>query len=217
MENRTVTIVDYGIGNLFSVERALNHIGCKTVITSNADDVLKAERLILPGVGAFGEGMSNLKQAGIDESIKAFVALNRPLLGICLGMQLLMQESEEHGTHHGLGVFSGRVIRFHEQVSVGRRYKIPFIGWNELNRHCDSKWSGTIMDSISQYDAVYFVHSYIVIPTNAIDILANTTYGKITYCSVIYRDNIYGCQFHPEKSGEVGLKILSNFVNLGVL
>lgn len=210
MKLNTPTVVDYGLGNLYSIERAIRYIGSNTVIADHPESIVKAGCLILPGVGAFGEGMKNIERKGLKEPILSFVASGRPFLGICLGMQLLMDISEELGLHQGLGLIKGDVVRF-----LNLKYKIPHVGWNNLRR-VDSGmgWNNTILDGIDNKDSVYFVHSYIAVPDDKRHSLAVTTYGGYSFCSVVNKGNIYGCQFHPEKSGVVGLKILRNFLTL---
>ena len=202
-------IVDYGLGNLGSVARAVRHLGAEPLITSDADAIRDAERLILPGVGAFGTAMANLRERGLIEPLRAYAASGRPLIGLCLGMQLFMEESDEGGHHQGLGLIRGKVTRLSE--SPDRSYKIPHIGWSGLEPGA-RPWTGSALDGLKALDALYFVHSYYAIPADAGDALAYTTYGDCRYCSVIARGNVLGCQAHPEKSGDVGLKILRNFL-----
>lgn len=212
MKPKTVTVVDYGLGNLFSVERAIRHVGANAIITDNPNIISAADYLILPGVGAFGQGISNLQEKGFIEPIKGFALSGRPFLGICLGMQLLMAFSEELGIHKGLNLIEGKVVRF----PVNTHCKVPQIGWNEMESPgSDVTWKDTILNGIRSENSVYFIHSYVVVPDSSHHILATTSYGGYNYCSVIKKDSIYGCQFHPEKSGEVGLKILRNFLELG--
>lgn len=213
-ETRLVTVVDYGLGNLFSIKRAIERIGAEALITDDPKAVAEAQYLVFPGVGAFGEGISNLHAKNLAEPIQEVASSGRPVLGICLGMQLLMTESEELGLHRGLGLIRGRVVRF----PAGKRgpgYKIPQIGWNSIHLPGHLKgWDGTILECLREGEFMYFVHSYVVVPEAPSYVLAVTTYGDLTYCSVIRKDNIYGCQFHPEKSGEPGLDVYRNFLNL---
>lgn len=211
---KKIIIVDYNLGNLFSLQRALHHVGCESLVSSNAADIKNATHLLLPGVGAFGDGIKNLRERALTEPVKQFAATGKPLLGICLGMQLLMTVSEEFGTHEGLNLIDGRVVRFQDASPDGPTYKIPNIGWRALEKaKKEIQWDHTILDGIKPGNCVYFVHSYKVVPNNKENSLAMTNYAQGNYCSVITKDNIHGCQFHPEKSGEVGLQILKNFLN----
>ena len=198
-----IAIIDYGAGNLASVKKAFDHIGAKSVITSDRDAVLNAEGVVLPGVGAIGFAMDKLKSIGMDEVVKTVAEKGTPLLGICLGMQMFLDESEESFGNDenvkGLGLVRGTVRKFPSSIGL----KIPQIGWNDLQ---DVK--GSIL---SEGDYVYFVHSYYCDLENDSDVAAYTTYG-IKYCCAIEKDNIFACQFHPKKSGEAGLNILRKFV-----
>lgn len=219
-----VVIVDYGMGNLFSLERVINHLGGRVVISDNPEDIISAERVILPGVGAFGDGMENLRKRGLEESIEKVVLSGRPLLGICLGMQLLMTKSEEFGIHQGLGIVSGSVKRLPEPEPGGLFYKIPHVGWNKLLKpayagiaqgHTFSMgpyWKKSILSGLEEDAFVYFVHSYVVVPDGSNIILAETECGPVRFCSALRQDNTFGCQFHPEVSGETGLRILREFL-----
>lgn len=202
-------IVDYGLGNLHSVSRALQRVDSESVITSDPNVVLQAERVILPGVGAFGRAMQNLNDRNLIDALHTFVASGRPFLGICLGMQLLMDQSEELGVYQGLGIVKGNVIRFPKLPAT---YKVPHIGYCALDRY-GSAWDSTLLDGVKTGSFVYFVHSYVVCPKDKTQALAKTDYGDYDYCAAINKDNVWGCQFHPEKSGPVGLRILSQFVN----
>lgn len=206
----SVTIIDSGICNLFNVKRAFESIGAEVVITRSKEVIMEAQRVVLPGVGAFRQGMQSLNQYGLAETLQAFAKSGRPLFGICLGMQKLMSYSEEFGMWNGLGIIEGRVRRFCEPSSQVQSYKIPQIGWNTLEEAF--AWDKTVLDGIGKKPYVYFVHSYIVEPVDKKHCLAYTNYGQDKFCSVIKRDNVSGCQFHPERSGEAGLKILRNFL-----
>lgn len=213
--SKSVTIIDYGLGNLFSVVRAFRYLGCNTVVTDDPKMVSKAEYLILPGVGSFGEGIANLEDRGLVEPIRIFSLSGRPFLGICLGMQLLMNFSEELGLHRGLEIVKGKVVRLSVMEEGGRRYKVPHIGWNRLEKfNEDTVWERTILDGVESGVFVYFVHSYNVVLDNPHNIVALTRYGSNRYCSLVRAGNIYGSQFHPEKSGIIGLRILKNFLDL---
>ncbi|MCW5597355.1 MAG: imidazole glycerol phosphate synthase subunit HisH [Rhodocyclaceae bacterium] len=208
---KSVMIVDYGLGNLGSVARAVRFLGAEPVISGDPDLLLGAERVILPGVGAFGVAMENLKRLDLVSPLKQYAASGRPLLGICLGMQLFMEESTEGGLHAGLGLIPGRVVRLHEERERG--IKVPHVGWSGLQPE-RREWSDTVLDGLHPGDALYFVHSYYAQPRNDGDVLACTTYGDARFCSVIARGALVGCQAHPEKSSGPGLKILGNFLDV---
>ena len=194
-----IAIIDYGMGNLHSVGKALERLGCEAAVASSPEDILAADGAILPGVGAFGDAMRNLRETGLDETVKRYAALGRPLLGICLGMQLLFDESEEHGRHEGLGLLPGRVVRFQGD------YKVPHMGWNELVFTQPSP----LFEGL-QPGYVYFVHSYHALPERREDLLATTDYyGPVT--AIVGRGPLIGMQFHPEKSGQLGMALLGRF------
>ena len=211
MQKPEVTVIDYGVGNLLSVQRGLEQCGAKVLLTSDADLVLQAEKVVLPGVGAFGNAMAALHRLKLVEPIRAIAARGTPLLGICLGMQLLMDESEEFGLTPGLGVIPGRVVALPHKTSEGLSQKIPHIGWNGLLPAAEASWNRTLLEHISSGDAVYFVHSFEAAPADPAHYLANCIYGGHSVAAVIQSGCTVGCQFHPEKSGRVGLKILRNF------
>lgn len=199
-----IAIIDYGLGNLHSVQKAVAYVGGEAVVTNDNAVILTADKVILPGVGAFADGMRGLKSCGLVTVLQEVVALGKPLLGICLGMQLLFEESEEQGQHQGLGLLAGKVV-FFEQQGI----KVPQIGWNQVEI---SKQSGLLTD-ISDGDYFYFNHSYYCVPQAAETVLTITDYGT-TFSSAVAKGNIYGVQFHPEKSQKTGLQILNNFVEL---
>ncbi len=201
----TVTVIDYGVGNLRSVTKALESVGCQVVLTSNPEEVARATKLVLPGVGAFGAGMANLRQLGLVEPIRDAVKRGVPFLGICLGLQLLFDESEEMGHHEGLGLVRGKVVRFPEQNGL----RIPHMGWNALR----IRKSEPLFRHIQDGAMVYFVHSYFPVPDDPTIIAATTEHG-VEFVSAIAIDNLFGTQFHPEKSSKVGLQILRNFMEL---
>ncbi len=198
-----LAIIDYGVGNLFSLVSSLKAIGVDAVITKNIEEIKGADRLILPGVGAFGDASQKLKDSGLCEVIKEKVKNGTPLMGICLGMQLLFEKSYEYGCHEGLGLLKGSVIGMEGTIPEG--LKIPHIGWNALKFKTDCP----LFKYINEGDCVYFVHSFYAVDCE--DSLAATTDYGIELTASVYKGNIYGCQFHPEKSGSVGLKILKAF------
>jgi imidazole glycerol-phosphate synthase subunit HisH len=217
-----VAIVDYGMGNLFSVLRACQTVGLEAEITNSTATVRRASAIILPGVGAFGVAMDNLRDLGLIEVIRAAVDDGKPLLGICLGMQLLMAESWEFGHREGLGIIQGDVVKLPEGMSGGCRLKVPQVGWNgirpvgggqTIERAGASCWNGTVLQNLTDGDYFYFTHSYYCRPADSA-ILALTEYGSLPFCSAIRRDNVQGCQFHPERSGPQGLQMYKNFASI---
>jgi glutamine amidotransferase len=197
-----IAIIDYGMGNLHSVAKAVERLGCEAAVTADRERILAADGVILPGVGAFGDAMRNLQDSGLDEAVKAYAATGRPLLGICLGMQLLFTESEEHGLHRGLDLLPGRVVRFRGD------YKVPHMGWNELAFVQPSP----LLDGLRPGYA-YFVHSYHALPERPEDLLATTDYHQ-PVTAIVGRGRLFGMQFHPEKSGALGMALLQRFVGL---
>jgi glutamine amidotransferase len=206
----SVTIVDYGLGNLHSVIKALGHRGHDVRVTANDADIRDADRLVLPGVAAFADGMRLLGERHLIEPLREYVTRGRPFLGICLGMQLLLSSSEEFGHHDGLGIIEGRV----EELKPGPGVKVPHVGWNSLHPPSPDRWATTILSDVPPLSPVYFVHSFTAVPTNECDRLADTYNGACRIAAAIHRDNIVGCQFHPEKSGSVGLSIVNRFLAL---
>lgn len=205
-----IAIIDYGMGNLRSVQKGFEKIGSEAVITDDPQVVLRAERVVLPGVGAFRDCMHNLEQGGFVEPIIKVIAEGRPFLGICVGMQLLFSDSVEFGLYSGLNVIPGHVLRFPDQMTVaGEKLKVPQMGWNQLS----FKRRPPVFEGIDDGSNVYFVHSYYVKPDDSSVIATTTDYG-IEFCSSVWKDNIVATQFHPEKSQEIGLQILKNFAEL---
>lgn len=201
-----VAFIDYGVGNLFSLKSSFEKIGEEVIITNNKEELLKADKIILPGVGAFGDASIKLRESGLVDFIKELARDGKPIMGICLGMQLLFEKGFEHGEYEGLGLIKGEVRPISEVIPQG--YKIPHIGWNGLKFKKDSK----LFKYINDGDFVYFVHSYHA--TNCDEAVSSVSeYGAILTASV-ENGNIYGCQFHPEKSGETGLNILKAFCEL---
>ncbi len=201
-----IAIIDYDAGNLRSVQKALEFLGYEAVITSEESEILSAKRVILPGVGAFGEAMEQLKKRGLDKTIQKTVQSGKPFLGICLGLQLLFEESEESPDVKGLGILSGKIVK----IPAGQGLKIPHMGWNQLNIE---KKNG-FLKKIGDNPFVYFVHSYYMEPSDKTIVAATTDYG-IELPVAVEQGNVMAAQFHPEKSGTVGLQILKNFVEMG--
>jgi glutamine amidotransferase len=202
-----IAIVDYGIGNLRSVEKALQRVGATAMVTADPAVLDAAQGVVLPGVGAFGDGMAQLRARQLVDPVMRQVERRKPLLGICLGMQLLFEESDEMGLHRGLGLLPGRVVRFPEG-----ELKVPHIGWNQLWR-ADPCPEMALLEGIPHGAHAYFVHSYYAAPEESGDVLASTDYG-FEFASVVGRGRIFGAQFHPEKSQDVGLRLLRNFADM---
>lgn len=210
-----VTVVDYGVGNLLSVQRALEACGGATVMATTAEEVLRAERLVLPGVGAFHACIDALRRRRLLDSLLSFAETKRPLLGICVGMQMLLDYGTEFGEHEGLRLIPGHVAAVPANGSDGQPHKIPHIGWSRLIRPAEApSWQHGILADLPDEPEVYFVHSFAANPDDPQQRLADCDYHGRKICAVVGRDNIHGCQFHPEKSGPVGLKILSRFLAL---
>lgn len=210
-----ITVIDYGLSNLRSVQNAFARCGAETLLTSSAADVRAAEALVLPGVGAFRDGMAGLERLGLVEVIRQKAVEGTPLLGICLGMQMLFDESEEFGTCPGLGLIPGRVVKIPAEDAQGKPQKVPHISWDPLfpaGGHPD--FAGTVLEKVTPGQECYFIHSYEAKPAKEADRLADTRYGGRGVCAVAAHGSVVGCQFHPEKSGPVGLSILSQFINI---
>jgi glutamine amidotransferase len=213
MTQPEIAIVDYGMGNLLSVQRGLEYCGAKATLVSDPEILLSAKKVILPGVGAFAGGMSELKSRGLDVAVQTLAKKGVPLMGICLGMQMLFDESDEFGTTQGLGLIHGRVIPIPTEIIDGQSRKIPHIGWNALiSPHGPKSWEKSLLEKVSPGESVYFVHSYMARCSDESDCVAVAMYGGVSITAVIERENISGCQFHPEKSGEVGLNVLRRFL-----
>jgi len=206
---KKVVIIDYQLGNLFSVKQACDTVGINALISSNSEDILNADALILPGVGAFIEAMNNLKKFGLDVAIQNKVTRGTPIFGICLGQQLLFTESEEFGAGKGLDLISGIIKRFPETFDE-RKVKVPHIAWNTIFK-LNQEWDNTALCDLNNNDFVYFIHSYYVKPSDDTCILTLTNYDGIEFCSSILKNNIFATQFHPEKSADKGISIYKNW------
>lgn len=202
-----VAIIDYGVGNLFSLKSSFSAIGADAVVTNSKSELERAESIILPGVGAFCDAAKKLKDSGLEDTVISLAKAGKPLMGICLGMQLLFEKSYEYGEHRGLGLIKGEIRPIETVIPKG--YKIPHIGWNSL----EIKKQTPIFENVKNGEYVYFVHSYYAADCEN-SVTAVSDYGAPLTASV-QAENIFGCQFHPEKSGETGLKILRSFVALG--
>lgn len=199
-----ITIVDYGMGNLRSVQKAFEKVGAEATVCSDPDKIAQASKLILPGVGAFRDAIQALKDQSLVEPILEHINSGKPFLGICLGLQLLFDVSYEDGEYEGLGIIPGKVVRFEDQPDL----KIPHMGWNQIERTAPHP----ILAGIPEHEYFYFVHSYYVAPENESDVAAWTDYGS-RFASMVARDNVVASQFHPEKSQDAGLKLLQNFAS----
>ncbi|MDQ6971967.1 MAG: imidazole glycerol phosphate synthase subunit HisH [Mariprofundaceae bacterium] len=214
MSKLEVTLIDYGMGNLLSVRRALEHCGARVSVTSDPKEILSTPRLVLPGVGAFPDGMARLRRLGLDAVVREIADSGVPVLGICLGMQMLFDESDEHDGAEGLGLIPGQVLAIPSLTVEGLPQKIPHIGWGSLQTsQSQESWSRGILRDINIGDDTYFVHSFMAVPNNHHHRIADCLYGGHNISAVIGDANGVGCQFHPEKSGEVGLKILRSFIS----
>ena len=200
-----ISIIDYDAGNIKSVEKAFDHFGCKVSVTRDAKEILSSDKVILPGVGSFGDAMNQLKKYDLTDVIKEFAATGKPFLGICLGLQLLFEESEESPGIKGLSLLKGKILRFPDKQG----YKIPQIGWNSL----DLKNDGRLFKGIETGSFVYFVHSY-YLKADDPDIVTATSEYTARVDASVENGNIFACQFHPEKSSDVGLTIIKNFISL---
>lgn len=200
-----IAIIDYGAGNIQSVNKALKYIGCDALVTRDKDVILKADGAVLPGVGSFGDTMDTMNSYKIKDTVLEYIKTNKPFLGICLGLQLLFPESEESPNKKGLSVFDGSIVK----IPSGEGLKIPHIGWNSL----DIKKTDGIFKGIEQNSYVYFVHSYYLKAKEQSIVAAQTQYG-VTIDAAVEKDNVIATQFHPEKSGETGLKMLKNFADI---
>ncbi|GFM38112.1 imidazole glycerol phosphate synthase subunit HisH [Desulfovibrio psychrotolerans] len=206
----TVHIIDYGIGNIFNIRRAVADAGGNPVLTSRPEDLAAADKVILPGVGAFGNAMQSLALNGMDEAIKTFVTSGKPLLGICLGMQLLFSRSDEFGDHTGLDLVPGSV----ERLPITDGSKLPHIGWSKLLCPTEeaTAWNEGLFKGLTMESYAYFVHSFAAKPLSPEHVLSYSSYGHSLFCSTVSRDNVWGCQFHPELSFNTGKAIFQNFL-----
>jgi imidazole glycerol-phosphate synthase subunit HisH len=215
MASAEVAVIDYGVGNLLSVRRALEHCGAAVTVTSDPGLILAADRVVLPGVGAFANGMAALERQGLAVTVREVAARGRLLLGICLGMQMLFDNSTEFGVTPGLGLIAGTVVAVPSTSSTGHALKIPHIGWNALvlPGGCEN-WSETLVQDLRPGEAAYFVHSFMASPADQRNRIADCLYGENPIAAVVGRDNVLGCQFHPEKSGDAGLTVLRRFLRM---
>jgi glutamine amidotransferase len=203
-----IVLIDYDIGNVRSITNAFKKNNVEPILTNDKNTILKADGVILPGVGAFAHGMENLHKFSLVDTLRLYVDTNKPLLGICLGMQMLFEESEEFGKTKGLGFIKGRVIK----MPIENK-KLPHVSWNEIKSK-NIKWNNTILDSVEENSDMYFVHSFVAVPKNENNILSVSEYAGFKFCSTVKKNNIYGCQYHPEKSAKNGLRVIENFIKI---
>ncbi len=207
--SKTVSIIDYGMSNLLSICRAFEHIGAMVQVIDKAEDVLKSDYLILPGVGAFPDGMKELAKRGLVEHIQQFAGSGKPLLGICLGMQMLLSKGHEHTVTDGLNIIEGEVLALPKDM---KGYKVPNINWHSADENAPGNWKGSVFENTKNGTCFYFVHSYYAHPADEKHLLATSQFGDLKFAAAVKRENVTGTQFHPEKSGEDGLELLRRFI-----
>jgi glutamine amidotransferase len=207
----SIVIIDYGIGNIKSINNAFYSHGEKAILSRDLEIIKNADGIVLPGVGAFEQGMNNLDRYNLIDAIKNYVYSGKPLLGICLGMQLLLEESEEFGITKGIGLIEGKVVKL--PLDEFQELKLPHISWNCIFKNKTS-WVNSILEDIPEFSEMYFVHSFAAKLINQEEILSSTKFGNTDFCSSLKKGNIYGCQFHPEKSSNYGLSIIKNFIKI---
>lgn len=212
--NRRVTLLDYGMCNMLNVARAFEHAGAELRITEDPAEAASADRLVVPGVGAFQDSIQEVTSRGFGDAIRRYVDTGRPMLGICVGMQILFDASEEFGEHAGLGILPGRVKAIPATTTEGAPQRVPHIGWNHLVAPATGRsWEGTLLAPLAGRDpAVYFVHSFAAQPADPADRLADCIYGGHRICAAVQRGNVMATQFHPERSGETGLDVVRHFI-----
>lgn len=209
-----IAIIDYGLGNLFSILQACRQTGLAAIITSNPDEMQGADAILLPGVGAFASAMAALDERHLIQPLLDLAGGGKPLIGICLGLQLLMTRSHEFGTHAGLGLIKGEVKRLPAANPPSANLKVPHVGWSQIQRPQGAPWENTILEGVKDGAYMYFVHSYYVAPDDAEVILSQSYFGDHVFCSSIKQGNIFACQFHPERSSSQGLAIYSNIARM---
>ena len=219
-----VAVVDYGLGNLFSVKHACHHAGLEAVISSSVREIEKADGVILPGVGSFGDAMASLRRLDLVSPLRDAAASRKPLVGICLGMQLLLSESYTSGRNRGLGIIQGEVVRIENEKTGGPATKVPHVGWNRILAQAGGMsdrisprgepWEGTLLSGLREGEFMYFVHSYYPLPADEGLVLSVTPYGGMRFCSSLRKGNVFASQFHPERSGPRGLQIYRNLAEM---
>ncbi len=208
-----IAVVDFGMGNLHSVTQACAQAGLDAAVTTSPEAVVSADAVVLPGVGAFGDAMAALKARGLDDALRHVAASGTPLVGICLGMQLLMTESREFGRFQGLDIVTGEVVWLEPGVVAGRAQKVPQVNWNQLHTFGSAgadTWAGTVLDGLPDGVSMYFLHSLYVRPADPRVVIATTGYGTTEFCSALQCGNVFACQCHPERSGSAGLEVFRN-------
>jgi glutamine amidotransferase len=210
---KKIAIVDYGLGNLFSIRQACERVGLDPVIASDTNIIGQADGLILPGVGAFGDAMSGLKTNNLIDPLYSYVKSGKPFLGICLGMQLLFTQSEEFGLHNGLDLIKGTIIKFPKKNSKGEIVRVPQIQWNQIYKNTVEIWRNSPLKNLNDGAYMHFVHSYYAVPENEETVLSYSEYEGVRYASAVKKDNIIGIQYHPEKSGKSGIEIYQSWAN----
>jgi glutamine amidotransferase len=213
MTSVTCAVIDYGIGNVFSVLHALKRIGTRAELTSEPEHILNADRVILPGVGAFGRAAEKLRLMGLEPVIHEYIASGKPFLGICVGMQLLMERSEEFGLHNGLGVIAGTVRKIETRDDDGTPCRVPLIGWIPVQESNDTAWAGTPFEATRYDSAFYFVHSFHCDVTDPAHRIGQHRLGSAKFSSAVRKDNVLGVQFHPERSASTGQRFLHHFIS----
>ncbi len=210
-----IAIIDYKMSNLFSIKHACDFVGGASSITSDKKDIKNADAIILPGVGAFGAAMQNLKKLDLLDLIIQLVEKKKPFMGVCLGMQLFFSQSEEFGIHKGLNLIQGKIMRFPSSYGSKNKIKVPQIGWNKIYHVKKKKkqWGLSPLSDVKEFAYMYFVHYYYCCPSNKEDEVCATSYEGVEYCSGILHNNIFAVQFHPEKSGQIGLQIYKNWIH----
>ena len=214
MQSSSCVVIDYGIGNVFSVMQTLRQLGAKVDLSADRNTILAADRVILPGVGAFGKAMNTLREMGLDDAVRDFITTERPFLGICVGMQVMMERGLEYGTHDGLGLFRGEVTRIAQKDESGQKLRIPLIGWNTPVPTAANRWQGTPFAATPPQTDYYFVHSYSVKAEDPAVVAATVPVGTGHVAAAIHRDNVIGVQFHPERSANGGQAFLAGFLAL---
>ena len=208
---KIVAIIDYGLGNIFSIKHACEYSGMKALVTNVRQNIRDASAIILPGVGAFGQALEDLKALDLEEVLIGEINKGKPFIGICLGMQLLLTTSHEFGEHKGLGVIEGNVLPLRERMDGAQNFKVPHIGWNTISageKH--ALWNGTLLSGIPEGSSMYFVHSFYCAPSNNALVLSTTEYEGFRFATAFRKDNVYGFQFHPERSGANGISVYRN-------
>lgn len=209
----SIAIVDYGMGNLFSVRQAFAAVGQDAEITDSSQRVAAADALVIPGVGAFGVAMDVLTRTGIADTVRERVSRGTPIVGICLGMQLMMSTSAEFGAHQGLGLIAGEAVSLKDVPGIDPAARVPHVGWTDVHPAPDSRWQGTPLEGLAPGSPMYFVHSFCVRPADAAVVLAESEYLGARFCSSLVKDNVFGCQFHPERSAGDGIDIYRRIVD----